>query len=86
MSSFSSSPGALLVEWIYELEKIKLARDCIDSTDLFKIVYQTLDKYEKKGKYYAFGFKKPTPEQDKLFQILDCELIKPISPNNTIQA
>jgi len=86
MSSFSSSPGALLVEWIYELKKIKLARDCIDSTDLFKIVYQTLDKYEKKGKYYAFGFKKPTPEQDKLFQILGCELIKPISPNNTIQA
>jgi len=86
MSSFSSSPGTLLVEWIYELEKIKLARGCIDSTDLFKIVYQTLDKYEKKGKYYAFGFKKPTPEQDKLFQILDCKLIKPISPDNTIQA
>ena len=86
MSSFSSSPCAQLVEWIYELEKIKLARGCIDSTDLFTIVNPTLEKYEKKGKYYAFGFKKPTPEQDKLFQILDCELIKPISPINTIQA
>jgi len=86
MSSFSSSPCAQLVEWIYELEKIKLARGCIDSTDLFTIVNPTLEKYEKKEKYYAFGFKKPTPEQDKLFQILDCELIKPISPINTIQA
>ena len=86
MSSFSSSPCAQLVEWIYKLEKIKLARGCIDSTDLFTIVYQTLEKYEKKGKYYAFGFKKPTPEQRKLFQILGSELIKPISPDNTIQA
>ena len=86
MSSFSSSPCAQLVKWVYELEKIKLARSCIDSTDLFTIVNPTLEKYEKKGKYYAFGFKKPTPEQDKLFQILDCELIKPISPINTIQA
>ena len=86
MSSFSSSPCTQLVEWIYKLEKIKLARGCIDSTDLFTIVYQTLEKYEKKGKYYAFGFKKPAPEQRKLFQILGCELIKPISPDNTIQA
>jgi len=84
--SFFSSPSALLVKWIYELEKMKLARGCIDSTDLFKMVYETLDKFEKKGKYFAFGFNKPTPEQGKLFQILGCELIKPISPDNTIQA
>ena len=86
MSSFPSSPGALLTEWISELEKIKLARGCIDSTDLFTIVYQNLDRYEKRGKYYAFGFKKPTPEQGELFQILGCEFIKPISSDNTIQA
>ena len=85
MPSFFSSPSTLLVEWIYELEKMKLARGCIDSTDLFKIVYNTLDKFEKKGKYFAFGFNKPTPEQGKLFEILGCELIKPISPDNTIQ-
>ncbi len=84
--SFFSSPSALLVKWIYELEKMKLAMGCIDSTDLFKMVYETLDKFEKKGKYFAFGFNKPTPEQGKLFQILGCELIKPISPDNTIQA
>ncbi len=86
MPSFFSSPSALLVEWIYELEKMKLARGCIDSTDLFKIVYEALDGYEKKGKYFAFGFNRPTPEQGKLFEILGCELIKPISPDNTIQA
>ena len=86
MPSFFSSPSTLLVEWIYELEKMKLARGCIDPTDLFKVVYQDLDKYEKKGRYLAFGFNKTTPEQDKLFQILDCELIKPIPPDNTIQA
>ena len=86
MQSFFSSPSALLVEWIYELEKMKLARGCIDSTDLFKIVYEALDGYEKKGKYFAFGFNRPTPEQGKLFEILGCELIKPISPDNTIQA
>ncbi len=85
MQSFFSSPSALLVEWIYELEKMKLARGCIDSTDLFKIVYEALDGYEKKGKYFAFGFNRPTPEQGKLFEILGCELIKPISPDNTIQ-
>ena len=85
MPSFFSSPSALLVEWIYELEKMKLARGCIDSTDLFKIVYEALDGYEKKGKYFAFGFNRPTPEQGKLFEILGCELIKPISPDNTIQ-
>ena len=86
MPSFFSSPSALLVEWIYELEKMKLARGCIDSTDLFKIVYQALDRYEKKGKYFALGFNRPTPEQGKLFEILDCELIKPISPDNTIKS
>ena len=86
MQSFFSSPSALLVEWIYELEKMKLARGCIDSTDLFKIVYEALDGYEKKGKYLAFGFNRPTPEQGKLFEILGCELIKPISPDNSIQA
>ena len=86
MQSFFSSPSALLVEWIYELEKMKLARGCIDSTDLFKIVYEALDGYEKKGKYFAIGFNRPTPEQGKLFEILGCELIKPISPDNTIQA
>ncbi len=86
MPSFFSSPSALLVEWIYELEKMKLARGCIDSTDLFKIVYEALDGYEKKGKYFAFGFNRPTPEQGKLFEILGCELIKPMSPDNTIQA
>ncbi len=86
MPSFFSSPSALLVEWIYELEKMKLARGCIDSTDLFKIVYEALNGYKKKGKYFAFGFNRPTPEQGKLFEILGCELIKPISPDNTIQA
>ena len=86
LPDFYANPSSLLIKWISELEKFKTENNCIDTTDLFSSVYKSLESNIKTGNYYAYGFKQRTPEQNKLFEILDCQSLNSSSLENNIQA
>ena len=86
LPDFYANPSSLLIKWISELEKFKTENNCIDTTDLFSSVYKSLESNIKTGNYYAYGFKQRTPEQNKLFEILECQSLNSRSLENNIQA
>ncbi len=86
LPDFYTNPSSLLIKWISEFEKFKTENNCIDTTDLFSSVYKSLESNIKIGNYYAYGFKQRTPEQNKLFEILECQSLNSRSLENNIQA
>jgi len=86
LPDFYANPSSLLIKWISEFEKFKTENNCIDTTDLFSSVYKSLQSNIKTGNYYAYGFKQRTPEQNKLFEILECQSLNSRSLENNIQA
>ncbi len=86
LPDFYANPSSLLIKWISEFEKFKTENNCIDTTDLFSSVYKSLESNIKIGNYYAYGFKQRTPEQNKLFEILECQSLNSRSLENNIQA
>ena len=86
LPDFYANPSSLLIKWISEFEKFKTKNNCIDTTDLFSSVYKSLESNIKTGNYYAYGFKQRTPEQNKLFEILECQSLNSRSLENNIQA
>ena len=86
LPDFYANPSSLLIKWISEFEKFKTKNNCIDTTDLFSSVYKSLESNIKTGNYYAYGFKQRTPEQSKLFEILECQSLNSRSLENNIQA
>ena len=86
LPDFYANPSSLLIKWISEFEKFKTENNCIDTTDLFSSVYKSLESNIKTGNYYAYGFKQRTPEQNKLFEILECQSLNSRSLGNNIQA
>ena len=86
LPDFYANPSSLLIKWISEFEKFKTKNNCIDTTDLFSSVYKSLESNIKTGNYYAYGFKQRTPEQNKLFEILECQPLNSRSLENNIQA
>jgi probable DNA repair protein len=86
LPDFYANPSSLLIKWISEFEKFKTENNCIDTTDLFSSVYKSLESNIKIGNYYAYGFKQRTPEQNKLFEILECQSLNSRSLKNNIQA
>ena len=86
LPDFYANPSSLLIKWISEFEKFKTENNCIDTTDLFSSVYKSLESNIKTGNYYAYGFKQRTPEQSKLFEILECQSLNSRSLENNIQA
>ena len=86
LPDFYANPSNLLIKWISEFEKFKTENNCIDTTDLFSSVYKSLESNIKTGNYYAYGFKQKTPEQSKLFEILECQSLNSRSLENNIQA
>ena len=86
LPDFYANPSSLLIKWISEFEKFKTENNCIDTTDLFSSVYKSLESNIKTGNYYAYGFKQKTPEQSKLFEILECQSLNSRSLENNIQA
>ena len=86
LPDFYANPSSLLIKWICEFEKFKTKNNCIDTTDLFSSVYKSLESNIKTGNYYAYGFKQRTPEQNKLFEILECQSLNSRSLENNIQA
>ena len=86
LPDFYANPSSLLIKWISEFEKFKTENNCIDTTDLFSSVYKSLESNIKTGNYYAYGFKQRTPEQNKLFEILECQSLNSRSLENNIQA
>ena len=86
LPDFYANPSSLLIKWICEFEKFKTENNCIDTTDLFSSVYKSLESNIKTGNYYAYGFKQRTPEQNKLFEILECQSLNSRSLENNIQA
>ena len=86
LPDFYANPSSLLIKWISEFEKFKTKNNCIDTTDLFSSVYKSLESNIKTGNYYAYGFKQRTPEQNKLFEILECQSLNSRSLGNNIQA
>jgi len=86
LPDFYANPSSLLIKWISEFEKFKTENNCIDTTDLFSSVYKSLESNIKTENYYAYGFKQKTPEQSKLFEILECQSLNSRSLENNIQA
>ena len=86
ISSFPSSPSNLFIKWIREFEIIKKTNNFIDSTDLSYQVINLLKASSEKEKYYLYGFKKNTPEQNEIFKILNCQSLKAKELKNNIQA
>ena len=86
LPDFYANPSSLLIKWISEFEKFKTENNCIDTTDLFSSVYKSLESNIKTGNYYAYGFKQRTPEQSKLFEILECQSLNSRLLENNIQA
>ena len=86
LPDFYANPSSLLIKWISEFEKLKTENNCIDTTDLFSSVYKSLESNIKTGNYYAYGFKQRTPEQNKLFEILECQSLNSRPLENNIQA
>ena len=86
LPDFYANPSSLLIKWISEFEKFKTKNNCIDTTDLFSSVYKSLESNIKTGNYYAYGFKQRTPEQNKLFEILECQSLNSRLLENNIQA
>ena len=86
LPDFYANPSSLLIKWISEFEKFKTENNCIDTTDLFSSVYKSLESNIKTGNYYAYGFKQRTPEQNKLFEILECQSLNSRLLENNIQA
>ena len=72
LSSFGASPPRLFIDWIRKYDKFKKDHNCIDHSDLFSDSLESLKVHNKNGKYYCYGFNEPTPEQQKLFEILEC--------------
>ena len=74
ISFLPSIPTKLFVELIGKYEKFKINNQCIDQTDIFhsclKPLQQTNNEIEN---FYIYGFNEPTPEQNKLFKILECK-------------
>jgi|TARA_B110000208_G_scaffold155129_1_gene187990 ATP-dependent helicase/nuclease subunit B len=86
LSSFGASPPRLFIDWIRKYDKFKKDHNCIDHSDLFSDSLESLKVHNKNGKYYCYGFNEPTPEQQKLFEILECTPLLQKNENTNIPA
>jgi len=84
--NYHSSPGILFVSWIDGLFQIKKQSQLIDSSDLFLEMDQTLKESTPVGNYYHYGIKKPTPEQSKLFDLLQSQELELSQTNDIYKA
>jgi probable DNA repair protein len=84
--NYHSSPGAVFVGWLDKLSQIKKQSYFIDSTDLFLEVSQALERPTPVGNYYHYGIKKPTPEQIKLFNLLQSQRLELPQTNDACKA
>ena len=86
IANYHDSPGVLFVNWIDKLSQIKKQSQLIDSTDLFLEINQSIENLTPAGNYYHYGIKKPTPEQSKLFDLLQSQELELPQANDTYKA
>lgn len=84
--NYHSSTEVLFVSWIDELSQIKKQSQLIDSSDLFLEMEQALKKSTSVGSYSHYGINKPTPEQNKLFDLLQSQALELSQVNDTYKA
>ncbi len=82
--SVKSSPPGLFMNWIRQFEEFKETNNCIDHSDLFSDSIESIKAHDINGNYYSYGFNEPTPEQKKLFDILNCEPLHHQEEENNI--
>ena len=74
LSKLPSIPTKLFVRLVREYEVFKVHNNCIDQTDILDLTIDHLRQVSVgTGNYYRYGFNEPTPEQNKLFETLDCK-------------
>jgi len=84
--NYHSPPGVLFVSWIDSLSQIKKQSQFIDSSDLFFVIAQALEESTPAGNYYHYGIKKPTPEQNKLFNLVQSQELALSQTNDSYKA
>jgi probable DNA repair protein len=84
--NYQNSPGGLFVSWMDGLSQIKKQSQLIDSSDLFLEMEQALKESTPVGNYYHYGIKKTTPEQNKLFDLLQSQELELPQANDTYKA
>ncbi|MGE4594656.1 MAG: PD-(D/E)XK nuclease family protein [Gammaproteobacteria bacterium] len=84
--NYHSSLGSLFVNWIDKLSQVKKQSQFIDSSDLFLEISRALEGLISAGNYYHYGIKKPTPEQSKLFNLLQSQELKAAQANEVCKA
>jgi probable DNA repair protein len=84
--NYQNSPGVLFVSWMDGLSQIKKQFQLIDSSDLFLKMEQALKESTPVGNYYHYGIKKTTPEQNKLFDLLQSQELELPQANDTYKA
>ena len=74
ISTLPSIPSKLFVRLIRQYEKFKAQNDCIDQTDILNLTIDHLKRISlHNGNYFRYGFNESTPEQNKLFEALNCK-------------
>lgn len=76
----------LFIKWINKLEKIKKQLQIIDTTDIFSLIEPVIQNTDKTNNYYYYGIREQTPEQKKLFTILNINKLEKINTQGKIQA
>ena len=75
-SKLPSIPSKLFVRLVRQYEEFKVRNNCIDQTDILDLTIDHLRQVSiDKGNYFRYGFNEPTPEQNKLFETLDCKIL-----------
>jgi len=86
ISNLPSIPSKLFARLIEQYEKFKVQNNCIDQTDILDLTLDYLRQISSgEGNYYRYGFNEPTPEQNKLFEILDCKALFAKKMDNTLK-
>ena len=85
IANHQNSASALFIDWLASLKKVKNQSQLIDSTDLFSRILPALEGTTQAGNYYHYGIKKPTPEQGKLFNVLQSQTFELTKTDANIQ-
>ncbi len=74
IANFPSIPAKVFLRLIDRYEKFKVQNNCIDHTDIFNLTLDHLKQIiNDNNHYFRYGFNEPTPEQSKLFEVLECK-------------
>ena len=84
--NYQGSLGRLFVDWLDKFSLIKKQSQFVDSSDLFSEIYRIHKDAILPGNYYHFGIKRPTPEQIKLFDLLQSQKLELPQSKDTYEA